>query len=286
MELKKTVETLKDYKRKGEKIAMITAYDYSTAKLADSCGVDSILVGDSLGMVCLGYKDTLSVTMEDMIHHVKAVSRAKPDALVVADMPFMSYHITAEEAVRNAGRFIQEAGADAVKLEGASNVKKQIKSILKAQIPVIGHIGLTPQSVNIFGGFKVQGKDLKAAQKIIDDAKILEDCGVSSIVLECIPEELAKKITQEVSVPTIGIGAGRYCDGQVLVFHDMLGLFSEFRPKFVKLFADAGNIMKQGISAYVNEVKNGLFPSAEHTFGANAELIEGLYGGNKNDSSE
>lgn len=285
MILKKTVETFREYKRKGEKIAMITAYDYSTAKLADSCGVDSILVGDSLGMVCLGYKDTLSVTMEDMLHHVKAVSRAKPDALVVADMPFLSYHVTVEEAVRNAGRFIQEGGADAVKLEGASNIKKQIKSILKAQIPVVGHIGLTPQSVNVFGGFKVQGKDIKTAQKIIDDAKILEDCGAFSIVLECIPEELARRITHEVSVPTIGIGAGKYCDGQVLVFHDMLGMYSEFRPKFVKLFADAGNVMKHGISAYVDEVKKGLFPAVEHSFGASAELIQGLYGGVNNESS-
>lgn len=264
--MKKTVTEFRKAKNEGKKIAMLTAYDYSTAKMIDSCDVDGILVGDSLGMVCLGYKNTLSVTMEDMIHHTKAVSRGVQNALVVVDMPFMSYHSSVYDAVKNAGRMIQEGKAEAVKLEGGAEVARQIRKIVKAQIPVMGHLGLTPQSVNLFGGFKVQGRELEGVRKLIDDAKKLEDSGVFAIVLECIPKELAQKITELVSVPTIGIGAGSCCDGQVLVFHDMLGMFSDFRPKFVKLFANAGEEMKRGIRSYINEVRNGSFPAAEHSF--------------------
>jgi len=264
--MKKTVSTFKNAKNKGEKLTMLTAYDFSTAKLIDSCGIDGILVGDSLGMVCLGYKDTLSVTMEDMIHHTAAVSRGISEALLVADMPFMSYHASIYDAVKNAGRLVQEGHAEAVKLEGGANVIRQVRAIVKAQIPVMGHIGLTPQSINMFGGFKIQGRETEAAQKLIDDAKILEDAGVFAITLECVPEALASRITEAVSVPVIGIGAGAGCDGQILVYQDMLAMFSEFRPKFVKVFANAGEVMREGIKKYIEEVKNGKFPTSEYLY--------------------
>jgi len=263
--MKKTVAAFREAKLDKKKIAMLTAYDYSTARLVDSCDIDGILVGDSLGMVCLGYKDTLSVTMEDMIHHTRAASRGTKNALLVGDMPFMSYHASVYDAVKNAGRMVQEGHAEAVKLEGGVSVTRQVRAIVKAQIPVMGHIGLTPQSVNIFGGFKVQGRQLEAAKKLIDDAKRLEEAGVFAIVLECIPEALSGKITEAVSVPTIGIGAGSGCDGQILVYHDMLGMFSDFRPKFVKIFANAGEIIEQGIRKYADEVRNGRFPGPEHS---------------------
>lgn len=264
--MKRSVATFLKAKKEGNKLALLTAYDYSTAKLVDSCGVDGILIGDSLGMVCLGYKDTLPVTIEDMLHHTKAVARGVENALVIADMPFMSYHTTVYEGVRNAGRLIQEGNAEAIKLEGGTRVLRQIRAIVKAQIPVMGHLGLTPQSVKVLGGFKVQGRNPDAAQLLVEDAKRLEDAGVFSIVLECIPAELAARITEVVDIPTIGIGAGVGCDGQILVYHDLLGIYSDVRPKHVKVFADAGTVIRQGIKAYVEEVKNSTFPTKEHSF--------------------
>lgn len=275
--MRNTVSTFQELKNKGEKITMLTAYDYSMAKLIDSSGINGILVGDSLGMVCLGYENTLSVTMEDMLHHTKAVVRGASNALVVGDMPFMSYQASTYDAVYNAGRFIKEAGAQAVKLEGGAAVEKEVKAIVKAQIPVMGHIGLTPQSVNMFGGFKVQGKNEKIAKKLIEDAKILEDAGAFSIVLECIPEKLSKIISESISIPTIGIGAGKYCDGQILVYQDMLSMFSDFKPKFVKSFGNIGEAIKNGVSQYIEEVKEVEFPEEKHTFKIDDDVINKLY---------
>ncbi|APQ77999.1 3-methyl-2-oxobutanoate hydroxymethyltransferase [Clostridium botulinum] len=275
--MRNTVSTFQELKNKGEKITMLTAYDYSMAKLIDSSGINGILVGDSLGMVCLGYENTLSVTMEDMLHHTKAVVRGTSNALVVGDMPFMSYQTSIYDAVYNAGRFIKEAGAHAVKLEGGATVAEEIKAIVKAQIPVMGHIGLTPQSVNMFGGFKVQGKNEKVAKKLIEDAKILEEAGAFSIVLECIPEKLSKIISESISIPTIGIGAGKYCDGQILVYQDMLSMFSDFKPKFVKSFGNIGESIKDGVSQYIKEVKEAKFPEEKHAFKINDDVINKLY---------
>ncbi|MFD3156041.1 3-methyl-2-oxobutanoate hydroxymethyltransferase [Haloimpatiens sp. FM7330] len=275
--MKKTIQSFKKAKQNGEKLTMLTAYDYSTAKLIDSCGIDGILVGDSLGMVCLGYEDTLSVTMEDMLHHTRAVTRACKNALVVGDMPFMSYQTSVYDAVKNAGRFIKEAKATAVKLEGGANVCDQIKAIVNAQIPVMGHLGLTPQSVNMFGGFKVQGKSEQAAKQLINDAKKIEEAGAFAIVLEGIPAKLAELITEQISIPTIGIGAGPCCDGQILVYQDMINMFSDFKPKFVKTFANAGKEMKKGFKTYIEEVKEGSFPSKEHSFNINEEILNKLY---------
>lgn len=274
--MKNTVVTFKEAKRAGEKLAMLTAYDYSMARMAEACGINGILVGDSLGMVCLGYKDTLSVTMEEMINHTRAVARGHANSLLVSDMPFMSYHTSVYEAVTNAGRLVQEAGAEAVKLEGCSSILQKIKAIVKAQIPVMGHLGLTPQSVNVFGGYKLQGKDVQKASRLIEDAKKLEDCGVFAIVLECIPKELADFITKSVSIPTIGIGAGAQCDGQILVFHDILGMYADIKPKFVKVYENAGETMKSGIRKYMEEVKNGLFPDAEHAYAMDRAVLEEL----------
>ncbi|EPY2302931.1 TPA: 3-methyl-2-oxobutanoate hydroxymethyltransferase [Clostridium botulinum] len=275
--MRNTVSTFQELKNKGEKITMLTAYDYSMAKLIDSSGINGILVGDSLGMVCLGYENTLSVTMEDMLHHTKAVVRGASNALVVGDMPFMSYQTSIYDAVYNAGRFIKEAGAHAVKLEGGSTVAEEVKAIVKAQIPVMGHIGLTPQSVNMFGGFKVQGKNEKIAKKLIEDAKILENAGAFSIVLECIPEKLSKIISESISIPTIGIGAGKYCDGQILVYQDMLSMFSDFKPKFVKSFGNIGKSIENGVSQYIKEVKEVAFPEEKHTFKIDDDVINKLY---------
>jgi 3-methyl-2-oxobutanoate hydroxymethyltransferase len=269
--------SLKEKRLRKEKISMLTAYDYSTANLVDEAGIDMILVGDSLGMVFLGYENTLSVTMEDMIHHTKAVVRGTKNAMVVGDMPFMSYHVSITEAVRNAGRFIQEGGAQAVKLEGGAERVATVKAILDAQIPVMGHIGLTPQSVNQFGGFKVQGKDLETAHKLIRDAKALDEAGVFAIVLECVPTQLAKRITEEVSVPTIGIGAGQYCDGQVLVINDMLGMFKGHIPKFVKKFANLEPVIIAALRDYKKEVEEGTFPGEEHGFTIQDDVLEKLY---------
>ena len=275
--MKNTVSTFKNKKAKGEKISMLTAYDYSTAKLIDESGINGILVGDSLGMVVLGYDDTLPVTMEDMIHHTKDVSRVAKNALVVGDMPFMSYQVSVEEAVYNAGRLIKEGGCQAVKLEGGATVCNQIRAITNASIPVMAHIGLTPQSVNAFGGFKVQGKNEEDAKRLIEEAKAVEEAGAFAVVLECVPEKLAEIITNSITIPTIGIGAGRKCDGQILVYQDMLGMFSNFTPKFVKRFANVGEIMTEAFKQYIAEINDGKFPSDEHTFAISDDIINKLY---------
>ena len=271
-----TITTFKEQKLKGDKITMLTAYDYSTAKLMDNAGINGILIGDSLGMTMLGYEDTLSVTMEDMIHHTACVARGAKNALVVADMPFMSYQVSVEEAVRNAGRLMKEGRAQAVKLEGGASVCKQIKAITEASIPVMAHLGLTPQYVNAFGGFKVQGKSLEAARTLIEDAKRVEEAGAFSVVLECVPAALAKIITETISIPTIGIGAGAGCDGQILVYQDMLGMYSDFTPKFVKKFANVGQVMTQAFADYIKETKEGTFPTVEQSFKIDEEIIEKL----------
>lgn len=275
--MKNTVLTFKEAKQKGEKLTMLTAYDYSTAKLIDEAGINSILVGDSLGNVILGYEDTISVTMEDMIHHSAAVARGAKNALVVCDMPFMSYQTSVYDAVVNAGRLMKEGRAGAVKLEGGKEVCPQIKAIVDAGIPVCAHLGLTPQSINAFGGFKVQGKTESAAKKLIEDAKAVEAAGAYAVVLECVPAKLAELVTKEVSIPTIGIGAGNVCDGQVLVYQDMLGMFSDFTPKFVKKFADIGSVMKEAFMTYDKEVKAGTFPAKEHEYTISDDVLEKLY---------
>jgi 3-methyl-2-oxobutanoate hydroxymethyltransferase len=274
--VKNTVLTFKKAKEEGTKLTMLTAYDYSTARLMDEAGVNSILVGDSLGNVILGYEDTLSVTIEDMIHHCAAVSRGAKNALVVCDMPFMSYEVSVEEALKNAGRLMKEGRANAVKLEGGEEYVPQVRAMVNAGIPVVGHLGLTPQAVNVLGGNRIQGKSVEAARKLIKDAKALEEAGAFAIVLECIPGELASIITKEVSVPTIGIGAGAGCDGQVLVYQDMLGI-SGFKPKFCKQYAQIGEIMKEAFASYIRETQEGVFPSEENTFTVDAEVLEKLY---------
>ncbi|MGB8455289.1 MAG: 3-methyl-2-oxobutanoate hydroxymethyltransferase [Anaerocolumna sp.] len=275
--MKNTVTTILEQKKKKDKITMLTAYDYSMAKLIDEAGINSILVGDSLGMVMLGYKDTLSVTMEDMLHHTAAVARGTANSLVVADMPFMSYQTSVYDAVYNAGRLVKEGHANAVKLEGGAAVCPQIKAIVEASIPVVGHIGLTPQSVNIFGGFMVQGKSESAAKKLIEDAKAIEEAGAFAVVLECIPEKLAALISESIHIPTIGIGAGAGCDGQVLVYQDMLAMFLDIKPKFVKHFADVGKVMKDAFKQYIEETKAGTFPGEENTFKIDDKVLEKLY---------
>lgn len=272
-----TVSTFGKAKMEGRKLSMITSYDYSTTKLIDDTDINGILVGDSLGMVCLGYENTLSVTMEDMIHHTKAVARGAKNTLVVADMPFMSYQACVEDAVKNAGRLIKEGGAQVVKLEGGATVCKQIRAIVNASIPVMAHIGLTPQSVNAFGGFKVQGKTEETARKLIEDAKKVEEAGAFAVVLECVPAKLAELITKNVNIPTIGIGCGTGCDGQILVYQDMLGMFSDFKPKFVKHYANVGEMMRTAFSNYAKEVQEGIFPGKEHTFKINEDVISKLY---------
>lgn len=275
--MKKTVVTFAKAKAEGKKLTMLTAYDYSTAKLMDEAGVDSILVGDSLGNVVLGYEDTISVTMEDMIHHGAAVARGAKEALVVVDMPFMSYQTSVYDAVVNAGRLMKEGRANAVKLEGGIEVCPQIKAIVDAGIPVCAHLGLTPQSINAFGGFKVQAKTEAAARKLLEDAYAVQEAGAFAIVLECVPEKLATLVSEKINIPTIGIGAGNGCDGQVLVYADMLGMFSDFTPKFVKRFANTGEVMKAGFKAYIDEVQAGTYPAAEHTYAIDDEVIEKLY---------
>ena len=259
--MKQSVLTFKKMKEDGKKISMLTAYDYSTAKLMDEAGIHGILVGDSLGNVMLGYEDTIPVTMQDMITFGSAVSRGAKNALVVIDLPFMSYQISTAQALENAGRLMKEAGADAVKLEGGASVCPQIKAITDAGIPVMAHIGLTPQSVNVFGGFKIQGKSREAALKLIEDAKNVEEAGAFAVVLEGIPSSVAKIITNSINIPTIGIGAGAECDGQILVNQDMFGMFSDFTPKFVKRYAEIGKEMKRAIADYMEEVEDGVFPA-------------------------
>ena len=275
--MKNTVVTFREAKEKGEKLTMLTAYDYSTAKLIDEAGVNSILVGDSLGNVILGYEDTISVTMEDMIHHGAAVARGAKNALVVIDMPFMSYQTSVYDAIVNAGRLMKEGRADAVKLEGGKEVCPQIEKITSAGIPVVAHLGLTPQSINAFGGHRVQGKTEEAAKKLIEDAKAVEAAGAFAVVLECVPAKLAEIVTKELSIPTIGIGAGNKCDGQVLVYQDMLGMFSDFTPKFVKKFANVGDVMKDAFKAYIDEVQAGTFPTKENEYAISDDVLEKLY---------
>lgn len=275
--MKNTVLTFKQAKENGTKLTMLTAYDYSTAKLIDAAGVNSILVGDSLGNVMLGYEDTVSVTMEDMIHHGAAVARGAKNALVVIDMPFMSYQTSVYDAVVNAGRLMKEGRANAVKLEGGVEVTEQIKAITAAGIPVVAHIGLTPQSINAFGGHKVQGKTEEAAKKILNDARAVEQAGAFAVVLEGIPARLASLITKELSIPTIGIGAGSDCDGQVLVYQDMLGMYSDFTPKFVKKFANIGEVMTDAFHQYIDEVNSGVFPAEENCYAISDDIIEKLY---------
>ena len=275
--MKNTVVTFKEAKVKGDKLTMLTAYDYSTAKLIDEAGVNSILVGDSLGNVVLGYEDTISVTMEDMIHHGAAVARGAKNALVVVDMPFMSYQTSVYDAVVNAGRLMKEGRAGAVKLEGGVDVCPQIKAITAAGIPVVAHLGLTPQSINAFGGHKVQGKTGDAAKKILEDAKAVELAGAFALVLECVPAKLAELVTKSISIPTIGIGAGNVCDGQVLVYQDMLGMFSDFTPKFVRKFANVGEVMTEAFKAYIKAVGDGTFPGKEHEYTLSDDVLEKLY---------
>ena len=274
--MKKTETTLQKQKLEGSKISMLTCYDYTTACLMEAAGVDTVLIGDSLGMTMLGYDDTLPVTMEDMIHHTRAVSRGLKNTFLIADMPFLSYQTSIYDAVTNAGRLMKEGHAQAVKLEGGAKVCEQIEAITKADIPVVAHLGLTPQSVNAFGGFKVQGKSESQAKQILEDALAVEKAGAFMVVLECIPEKLATLITQRLSIPTIGIGAGAGCDGQVLVYQDMLGMFEGIKPKFVKQFAQIGKEMKEAFTAYDEAVKAGSYPAKEHSFAIDDDVINAI----------
>ncbi|UZP01980.1 3-methyl-2-oxobutanoate hydroxymethyltransferase [Clostridium botulinum] len=275
--MKNTIATFQEFKNKGKKISMLTAYDYSMAKIIDESGINGILIGDSLGMVIKGEEDTLSVTVDEIIYHTKSVKKGTKNALIVSDMPFLSYHTSVEEAVKNAGKMIKEGGANAVKLEGGASVIKQIKAIVDAQIPVMGHLGLTPQSVNAFGGFKIQGKSEEAAKRLIEDAKLIEEAGAFAIVLECVPKKVAEIITKEISIPTIGIGAGNECDGQILVYQDMLGMFDDFIPKFVKQYANLGAQMREAIQIYIGEVGEGSFPQDKHSFKIDEKELQKLY---------
>lgn len=275
--MKNSVLTFKKAKEERTRLTMLTAYDYSTAKLIDEAGVNSILVGDSLGNVMLGYEDTLSVTMEDMIHHGAAVARGAKNALVVIDMPFMSYQTSVYDAVVNAGRLMKEGRAGAVKLEGGREVAPQIKAITDCGIPVVAHLGLTPQSINALGGHKIQGRNEEAAKKLIEDSIAVQEAGAFALVLECVPAKLAALITKKLSIPTIGIGAGNECDGQVLVYQDMLGMFSDYVPKFVKQFANVGDIMKQAFKDYINEVSDQTFPDASRSYTIDDDVLERLY---------
>jgi 3-methyl-2-oxobutanoate hydroxymethyltransferase len=262
-----TIPLLQGKKQSGEKIVALTAYDFPTAKIIDEAGVDIILVGDSLGMVVLGYENTIPVTMDEMIHHTKAVSRAVRRALVVGDMPYFSFHLGAEETIANASRFLKEAGAKAVKIEGASGKRlKLIEAMVEAEIPVLGHVGLTPQSLYRFGQYKVRGADREEAKGIITEALNLERAGVFGVILECIPQDLARMVTERLRVPTIGIGAGPHCDGQVLVFHDLVGYSNGCQPKFVKKYADLQEVISQAVRAYAEEVKRGVFPDESHSY--------------------
>ncbi len=268
-------------KENREKISMLTAYDYPSAKLAEQAGVDMILVGDSLGMVVLGYDSTVPVTIEDMVHHTKAVKRGAPSTFIVTDLPFLTYHTTNEEALKNAARLMQEAGADAVKMEGAGDVITKIKAMTDAGIPVVAHLGLTPQSVGVLGGYKVQGKTSEAAVKLLEDAKKCEEAGAMAVVLECVPYQVAEHISNELIIPTIGIGAGNGTDGQVLVYHDVL-LYGVGRvAKFVKSYANLNDVIGYALSEHIKEVKSGIFPDRDHSFTMKEEELASLYGGEK-----
>ena len=266
MRKKVTILTLQEKMAAGEQITMITGYDYPMALMQEKAGMVIILVGDSLGMTVLGFDSTLPVGMDTMIDHAKAVRRGAPTAYVIGDMPYMSYQISIEQAIKNAGRFMQEAGCDAIKLEGGSNVVDIVEALTKATIPVMGHIGLTPQSIAMLGGFKSQGRSLEAAEKLIDDAKALEEAGIVTLLIEAVPPEVGRIITEQANVPVIGIGAGPHCHGQLLISHDMLGCFEAFTPKFVKKYTDLGNAMREAFEAYINEVKEGKFPAEEHYY--------------------
>ena len=263
--MKNTVVTFREAKG-HEKLVMLTAYDYSTARVMDMAGVDALLVGDSLGMVMLGYPDTLSVTVDDMVRHCAAVARGTQKALVVCDMPYMSYHVSVEDTVRNAARLMIEGRAQAVKLEGGAEFAAEVRALTRASIPVMGHLGLTPQSVNAFGGFKVQGKTMAAAQKLLDDARALQEAGAFALVLECVPAPLAERVTQALAIPVIGIGAGAGCDGQVLVWQDMTGMTLSHLPRFVKRFGEVGASLRSAVEAYTREVRAGAFPTEDHCY--------------------
>jgi len=271
-----TIDQVKEMKPKGEKITMLTAYDYTTAKIIDEVGIPLILVGDSLGMVVLGYESTIPVTMEEMLHHTRAVVRGTKQAMVIGDMPFMTYHISVAEALKNAARFIQDGGAQAVKLEGGVTVAEKVSRIVDCGIPVMGHIGLTPQSIHQLGGYKVQGKTPEAANKLLEDALVLEEAGAFAIVLETIPTQLATLITQRISIPTIGIGAGIGCDGQVQIINDILGSFTDFVPKHAKRYSRLTDIMSSAITEYYNEVKAGSFPTAKQSFSMDESILAEL----------
>jgi len=271
-----TINQIKEMKQRGEKITMLTAYDYSTAKLVDEAGIPLILVGDSLGMVVLGYESTIPVTMEEMLHHTKAVVKGTKQAMVIGDMPFMTYHISVDDALYNAARFIQEGGAQAVKLEGGVTVAEKVSRIVECGIPVMGHIGLTPQSIYQLGGFTVQGKTQEAAARLLEDARALEEAGAFSIVLETVPAQLAKIITEKVNVPTIGIGAGIDCDGQVQVINDILGSFTDFVPKHAKQYAKLTDIISKAVTQYHNEVKAGSFPTEKQSYSIDESVLAEL----------
>ena len=271
-----TVRDIAGMKARGERIPMVTAYDYTTAKLADAAEIPIVLVGDSLGMVVLGYDSTIPVTMDDMVHHVKMVARGSQQAMIVADLPFMTYQINHAQALTNAGRLLQEGGAQTVKLEGGESVAETVHRIVEAGIPVMGHIGLTPQSVNAFGGYRVRGRHRDEAVQLLKDAKALEDAGAFSVVLELVPTPLARVISDSLTIPTIGIGAGPGCDGQVQVLHDMLGLFTDFVPKHAKQYANLGETIKQAFVDYAREVRSGEFPTAKHSFTMDQEILDGL----------
>ena len=271
-----TIIEIREMKEKGEKIPMLTAYDFSTAKLVDEAGVPLVLVGDSLGMVMLGYESTIPVTMAEMVHHTKAVVRGTKRALVIGDMPFMTYHASIEDALRNAARFIQEGGAQAVKLEGGESRAEVVRRIVDCGIPVQGHIGLTPQSANVLGGFRVQGRTPEAAARLLNDAHALEQAGVFSIVLESVPAPLSKLITEKISVPTIGIGAGPHCSGQVQVINDILDLYGEFVPKHAKQYAKLRDIIRSVLTDYINEVKDGSFPTRAHSYTMDESVLAEL----------
>lgn len=271
-----TINQIKEMKQKGEKITMLTAYDYSTAKIVDEAGIPLILVGDSLGMVVLGYESTIPVTMEEMLHHTKAVVRGAKQAMVIGDMPFMTYHISVDDALYNAAQFIQDGGAQAIKLEGGVTVAEKVSRIVECGIPVMGHIGLTPQSMYQLGGFKVRGKTLEAATKLLEDAQALEQAGAFAIVLETVPAQLAALITQRISIPTIGIGAGIGCDGQVQIINDILGSFTDFIPKHAKQYTRLTDIIRAAVTEYDNEVKSGSFPTDQQSFFMDESILAEL----------
>ncbi len=274
MEKKLTIHDIISMKKKGDKITMLTAYDAGFARMLDSCGLDMILVGDSLGMVLLGYDSTVPVTMEEMLHHCRAVKYGVKRAVLVGDMPFMSYQVSEQEAIINGGRFLKEAGCDAVKLEGGTEVCRTVRAMVRAGIPVMGHIGLTPQTASQLGGYKVQGRDMDSAHRLLESAKALEEAGAFSLVFECIPSELAQLISESISIPSIGIGAGNSCDGQVLVTHDMVGMFDKRIPSFVKQYVNLAPQIKEAVSSYIGEVKSGAYPDKDHSFAMQTDIEE------------